>query len=130
MLRPPFVDAVRGDVDRIRQEHGAFILINTDSGSVNGPTPQLDKYFNVLVQIGWIDPESPEDVALFEEHIQHDRNNIAAVEDFARAMKAALPDRRLILRPHPAEDSARWEALTREVSNLTVVTNTNATEWI
>jgi surface carbohydrate biosynthesis protein len=130
MLRPPFIDAIRENVARIRQEHGEFILINTDSGSINGTIPQLDKYLKVLVQIGWIDPNSPEDVALFEEHIEHDRNNIAAIEDFARAMKAELPDRRLILRPHPAEDPAHWERVAREVGNLTVVTNTNATEWI
>jgi surface carbohydrate biosynthesis protein len=130
LLRTPFVDAIREKVARIRQSHGRFILINTDAGSVNGTVPQLDKYFKILAQIGWIDPDSSQDKALFREHIEHDKNNIAAIEDFVRVMNAELPDRRLVLRPHPAENPAHWQNFSREVGNLTVVTNTNAAEWI
>ncbi|MDA9976111.1 hypothetical protein N9F34_04780, partial [Alphaproteobacteria bacterium] len=52
------------------------------------------------------------------------------MRDFVRAMNSQLPDCRLTLRPHPTEESEICQDLAKEVSNLTVITNTNAVDWI
>jgi surface carbohydrate biosynthesis protein len=130
LLRSPFLDALRPRAEEIREQYGPFVLINTDCSSVNGKVTDLDLYRQVLVQIGWVDPTSESDIALMEDHITHDTNNLKAIGDFITAMNRALPARKLVLRPHPTEDIGYWNRLAREVDNLTIVTNTEAPEWI
>lgn len=130
LLRAPFVDAWRREADEITREHGAFVLVNTDMSATNSRFHDLDHYRKVLVQIGWLDPNSEDDRQLLEHHLSHDHVNMEAVSAFARAMRAALPNHKIILRPHPAEDEGRWNALAAETGNLTVITNSEPVPWI
>lgn len=130
LLRPPFRDAIQLKADEIRRARGPFVLINTDCSSINGEITDLDLYRKTLVQIGWVDPKSAEDLALMEDHIAHDRNNMAAIEAFVLAMDRDYPDRRVVLRPHPTENDRFWHDLAARVSNLAIVTQTEAPQWI
>jgi surface carbohydrate biosynthesis protein len=130
LLRPPFTDMIRATADEIRRVHGRFVLINTDYGSINNATMDLEGFREILVKVGYVDPTSPEDLDLMEDRVAHDQNAMASVEAFILAMEKAAPDRKLILRPHPTESGTHWRDLASRVSNLTVVTGTRAPEWI
>lgn len=130
LLRPPFTDMIRLDVENIRREQGRFVLINTDYGSINGATMTLDGFREMLVRVGYVDPTSPEDLELMEDRVIHDRNAMASVEALVLAMNTRMPERKLILRPHPTESDAPWRELAARVGNLTVVTGSRAPEWI
>jgi surface carbohydrate biosynthesis protein len=129
LLRAPFTDAALVEARRIREKMGPFILINTDLGAVNSPNPDLELYRRTLIQIGWIRPDVAADNSLFEDHIQHDTNNLRAIEQFILEMHSKLPKRLLILRPHPSEDARFWQSLADRVSNLRIVTDTEAIPW-
>ena len=130
LLRPPFTDMISANVEEIRREHGRFVLINTDYGSINGATMDLEGFREMLVKVGYVDPTLPEDLELMEDRVIHDRNAMASVEAFILAMAKRSPGRKLILRPHPTESDAAWRDLSARVNNLTVITGTRAPEWI
>lgn len=130
LLRPPFIDAWRRQAAEIIRENGPFILVNTDMSATNSRFHGLDHYRQVLVQIGWLDPESADDRLLLDHHLNHDQSNMDAVSDFARAMRAAMPEAKIVLRPHPAEDDRRWRELAEETGNLTVVTDSEPVPWL
>jgi hypothetical protein len=44
-------------------------------------------------------------------------------------MASKLPQRLLVLRPHPSEDARFWRSLADRVSNLRIVTGTEAIPW-
>lgn len=130
LLRPPFTDALAAKVAEIRRQFGPFILVNTNSGGTNGKETSLDRYKQALVQIGYIDPDDPEDLELLENHLSHDRNNMLAITAFIRAMSRELPERRIILRPHPSERETGYRELAAETGNMEVITGTEPREWI
>ena len=130
LLRPPFTDMISSTVEEIRREHGQFILINTDYGSINGATMNLDGFREMLVKVGYVDPTSPENLELMEDRVNHDRNAMASVEAFILAMHKRAPGLKLMLRPHPTESDTIWRELAERVGNLTVITESRAPEWI
>jgi surface carbohydrate biosynthesis protein len=130
LLRPPFVDAWAKEANDIAQNHGPFILINTDMSGTNNKFHDLDYYRKVLIQVGWLDPDSPNDQVLLEDHLRHDRANMEAVDAFVLAMRDAMPGLKIVLRPHPSEDDRRWHALANNAANLTVVTDTETVPWL
>jgi len=130
LLRPPFTDMIRSTVEEIRREHGQFVLINTDYGSINGATMNLDGFRKMLVEVGYVNPTSLEDLELMEDRVNHDRNAMASIEAFILAMHKREPELKLILRPHPTESDTIWRELAKRVGNLTVITGSRAPEWI
>ena len=130
LLRPPFIETWCRQAADIVREHGPFVLVNTDMSATNSRFHDLDHYRKVLVQIGWLNESSEEDRRLLEHHLNHDQSNMDAVSDFARAMRAAMPEGKIVLRPHPAEDDGRWHDLARETGNLTVVPDSEPVPWL
>jgi surface carbohydrate biosynthesis protein len=132
LLRRPFLDALLPiRAKEIRDRHGPFVLINSDGSGLNQKKGQdLDKYRQILVQIGWVDPTTEYGVTMMEDHISHEINNTKAIREFITTMNRVMPARKIVLRPHPGEDPAQWNHLAQEVGNLTIITNTEAAEWI
>jgi len=130
LLRSPFIDTWRRQAAEITRENGPFVLVNTDMSATNSRFHDLDHYRKVLVQIGWLDPTSEDDRRLLGHHLNHDQSNMDAVSNFARAMAASMPEGKIVLRPHPAEDERRWRDLARETGNLRVVTDSEPVPWL
>ncbi|MDA9975452.1 hypothetical protein N9F34_01290 [Alphaproteobacteria bacterium] len=130
LLRRPFVDAWANEASDIVQKHGSFVLINTDMSGTNNQFHDLDYYREVLIQVGWLDPNSPDDQVLLNDHLRHDRANMEAIDAFVRAMRDSLPDQKIVLRPHPSEDDRRWRDLASTAGNLTIVSNTETVPWL
>jgi surface carbohydrate biosynthesis protein len=130
LLRAPATDWIAENAEEIRREHGPFVLINTDYGSINNATMDLDGFREMLVRVGYVDPTSTADLDLMEDRVIHDQNAMASVEALVLAMNAEAPGRKLVLRPHPTESDIVWRELAERVDNLTVITGTRAPEWI
>lgn len=130
LLRSPATEWIAEYAEGIRREHGPFVLINTDYGSINNATMDLVGFQEMLVRVGYVDPTSTEDLDLMEDRVIHDQNAMASVEALVLAMDTKAPGRKLVLRPHPTESDTVWQELARRVKNLTVITGTRAPEWI
>lgn len=130
LVRPEFEMLYRAEVDDIRRRHGRFILVNTNLGGINSAWGSLDRYFRVLINIGWIDPKNSEDVKLYEEHIAFDRLNLAEIRRLLPILRRDLGDRHVILRPHPAENIPAWENAYKHAPDIKIIQEGGHMPWI
>ncbi|MDA1311118.1 MAG: hypothetical protein O2985_16130 [Proteobacteria bacterium] len=129
-LRLPLRQSHDAEVARLRQRHGRFVVVNTTSGGVNSAWGNLAEYRKVLQNIGWLDPEKPEDEADYRDHIDHDQRNFEAAKELLEILPVALPDHAIVLRPHPSERSETWIDHCRGIPRTEVVTGTSAAPYI
>jgi len=130
LMREPFLVALEDEAQSIREQFGRFVLVNTNSGSINNHWGDLDRYRQILWQIGWADPNNPEDQLLVEDHIEHDRNNVLAVQAFVEEFTGRAPDVPVVLRPHPSEKSDPWIEFARRFDTVTVVSDSEPQPWL
>jgi surface carbohydrate biosynthesis protein len=130
LLQPKFASAWKKESEALRRKYGRFILVNTDMSSVNSRHHDLEQYKQSLVQIGWLNPKSPADLVLMDEHIEHDRENLAAIGDFVRQMNQRHPDLPVIIRPHPGENPGHWRGLAETCANTIVVDGSEPIPWL
>lgn len=129
-LMPPLKAVFNQEIAEIRKRYGRFVLINTNSGSVNNLWGDPRRYLGLLIEVGWYDPNNPADQALVDDHLAHDRNNLKALRDLIQVLARRRPDIRVIVRPHPSERSKIWEDIAIDLPSVTVVSNTNPHPWL
>jgi len=130
LLRPPFTSLFSQEADALRARFGDFILLNTNIGGVNSAFGGIEQYREVVIRIGWMDPNSPEDNALFETIVAFDKANMALSRDVATRLSAAFPDRRIIIRPHGSERLDTWLAFAKDNPNIMVIREGRHSSWI
>jgi surface carbohydrate biosynthesis protein len=129
-LRPPLNRVISEQSKEIRHRLGRFVLINTNSGSINNLWGDPRRYLGLLVEVGWYDPDNPADKALVDEHLEHDRNNMVALKSLIELLADKRPDISLVVRPHPSERSEFWEDIAAGKPSVTVVCDTDAPPWL
>ncbi len=133
LLRPEFGDFYSEQVTRLNYEYGDFILINTNFGSVNGYSDKL----NLLRQINgdageWVIGRTavgmPPDYA---RGLFHHRSEVfREFQGLVKLMASSFPARRIVLRPHPAEDHGFWRRCCAEFDNVEVNAEGNVIPWL
>ena len=130
LLRPELSDYFNDQVESLRAQHGDFILINTNFGSINC----YDDNFNLfrwkngeLVQ-GRGSMRMPIEYAkgLFHYRTQIFKEFRKIIPEIA----ASFPGNKIIVRPHPAEDHAAWREHLSSVPNVAVVQEGNVIPWL
>ena len=130
LLMPPLKFALDKDANLIDERYGRFVLINTNSGSINNLWGDMRRYLGLLMEIGWFDPNNPDDRALVDDHLEHDRNNFEALRELIEALSKSRPDIAIVVRPHPSEASSTWEEFAKGVRNLQIVSDSEPTPWL
>ncbi|WP_373929905.1 surface carbohydrate biosynthesis protein [Vibrio cyclitrophicus] len=115
------------DTKKINDDFGDFILINTAfSYSNNGEGG-----------VGFI----------FKPNVAYDTNNedhrkyrfkrwkqqmfsIADIVDLVNKISLVYPDKKIVIRPHPSEDSSYYESIFQNIDNVSVVYKGAVTPWI
>jgi surface carbohydrate biosynthesis protein len=112
-------DSFKAEGDEIRAKHGKFILINTNYGIINSHWGGYKGAENIAKQAGMLDTEAQRQAfhagALWE---------IENIKQIYEVIKGA--PYKVILRPHPGENAAHWEA----IPGIEVVTGTNPLPWL
>lgn len=130
LVRPDFGALYRAEAADIRRRHGPFILVNSNFGGINSAWGSLEHYFQVLVNVGWIDPKKPQDMKLYEEHIAFDRINLSEIRRLIAMLRSNLSDRTIIVRPHPSENIAAWQSAYDGVPGIKIVHEGGHMPWI
>ena len=132
LLRPELRGYFAEDVARIRAQHGPFVLINTNFSKVNA-------YFSKMNLLVPRRPGRPADlgaagVGLPREFAEGLAAHKCALFDHFRAMipalHSALPGHRLVVRPHPSEDRAPWQAVVSDLERADVIHEGNVIAWL
>lgn len=130
LLRPEFLAAHRPEVERIRAGHGRFILINTNLGFTNSGKGNTDQMVRKLERGGKFDRRKPGDAAFLAGHLVLERASLEGIKGLLPKLTAAFPDHRIILRPHPSEAAAMWQAIADSTAGVQMVREGAAVPWI
>ena len=133
LLRPELRGFYAEQADALRREHGDFILMNTNFGSVNGYSDKL----NLLRQANgasgpWIQGRMaigmPKEYATGLFH--HRRKVFHEFQGLVKLIANAYPNRTIILRPHPAENHGFWRHWCAGIGNIEVTAEGNVIPWL
>ncbi len=130
LLRPQLRPLYRAEAERLRAKHGRFILINTNLGFTNSEKGSVDEIVSEQVRLGKLNMDDPEHRAFVEGIKAMEAANGAAIAQLLKILPAALPDHRIILRPHPSENLAPWHALIGQSTQIQVIREGPAAPWI
>ena len=131
LLRPEVRDYFAPDCARIKQQHGDYILVNTNFSFTN---PFLKDIALVRERGLFGRPKSRTAVGMSGEFadamVAHQEKIFAQFRELMPALAAQFPDRKIILRPHPSEDHDLWRTLVAGDANVEVLHDGNVVPWL
>jgi surface carbohydrate biosynthesis protein len=130
LLRPPFSSLHQKEADSLREEHGDYILLNTNAGRANSAFGSVEQFRDVIIRVGWMKPDDPDDEALFRSAVDFDMVNLALIRDFVVKASAAFPDTRIVIRPHGSERRETWENFGDKFPNVRVIRDGRHASWM
>ncbi len=128
-LRPFFAD----EIERLRAEHGAFFLINTNFSDVN---PFISDIGLFLPSERKADKpafgQAGRGMTLaFAQGLQrHKQRLFEHFLELAPRLAATFPDLNVVLRPHPSENFAPYEKMASADSRIRVLHEGNVIPWL
>jgi surface carbohydrate biosynthesis protein len=125
LMRPELRPLLAEPVRRLRERFGDFVLVNTNFGAVNHFVPRL----------GWLSrPEQTRLATLPGGYVDalaaHRRALFEHFREMLPALARALPERTIVLRPHPVEDHGFWLRAAQQLPNVRVVHEGNVLPWL
>jgi surface carbohydrate biosynthesis protein len=130
LLRLPFSSLYQQEAEGLRAEHGDYILLNTNAGRANSAHGTVEQFREVVIRVGWMQPDDPDDEALFRSAVDFDMVNLALTRDFVVKMSATAPGTRIIIRPHGAERQETWEKFGERFDNVRVIRDGRHASWM
>ncbi|MCA9510659.1 MAG: hypothetical protein KC560_08150, partial [Myxococcales bacterium] len=120
-LRATFAD----DLAALRARHGDFLLVNTNFGLVN-------HYVDAMSGAPPLPPgeHTPEERAAAEALVAYRGAMFDAFREMVPTLAKAFPDLAIVVRPHPVEKHAPWEAIARQHANVAVAQKGNVLPWL
>jgi surface carbohydrate biosynthesis protein len=117
-LRPLFAE----EVERIADEHGRFILINTNFSRVNHVQPRQNRHLK------WLREQRPDDPR--GGFAAHKHELFKAFCEAIPRLARACPNHRFVIRPHPSERRGTWDELAAGIDNLHIAQHGNVVAWL
>jgi surface carbohydrate biosynthesis protein len=129
LLRPPFSHKIRARSQKIRDAHGDYILINSNIGAINPRVEDTYNFFRMSRQIGVINPDRPQDWVNFLGRCDWEWGNLELLTRVIGAYLLRSDYPRLIIRPHPAEDTAKWHEAYSNINGVSIIQDGDHAPW-
>ncbi len=129
-LRPELRMLYQEQADRLRQQHGRMILINTNSGNVNPASRTPEQVLRDYIRTKKIDPKSTRDMAFWNDYWNFEQANFKAAPELAMRLAREFKDHTIILRPHPSERLASYAERLENQERVKVLFEGAAAPWI
>ncbi len=121
LLRKTFLALHEKQAHAIREEHGDFILINSNFGWINLIGRERCQ-------------KSAEEIARQSGHpvayIRHRQKIFVEMMRLTRELAQRLPERRIVVRPHPSEDPLVWRREVSGLENVVVQYDSRLVPWL
>lgn len=133
-LHKMFDEIESSKVDEIIAEHGDFVLLVSNFGTVNlfgSKTDKIDRYnkkYKTFAQQGLL--EGINSKQEFDERFSHYEEIFQSFLLLIERLGGEYKNIKIIIRPHPAEDHKIWNTLASKYQNIHVIHDGNLTEWI
>ncbi|MFK7794696.1 MAG: surface carbohydrate biosynthesis protein [Gammaproteobacteria bacterium] len=126
ILRPELRSYFSPEKNKIIEEHGDYILINTNFGQVNHYIPTVgsdeanrDKNFS-----------GNSDNDFIANRFKHKQTLFNEFKNVIPLLANTFPSINIIVRPHPSENVRSWQQLFAEHKNIKVTNSRNVIPWI
>ncbi|MCA0199435.1 MAG: hypothetical protein LCH56_01190 [Proteobacteria bacterium] len=129
ILKPAYHGFFQRDIDAVRARFGDFILINTNFGIINTLWDSVEQVTDIHVRAGFIKLDDPKSVKAWDDQIEFERVNKAAILTAIKELCRRRPQQRIVLRPHPGEAIERWNGVFAEHPNVSVVREGAHVPW-
>lgn len=123
LLRPQLRPLLEPEARRLRERHGDFILFATNLSWANPhviPPEQADLH---------VDTPPPGREGPWS-YLQYQKHMLSAFRKAIPAVAKAFPEMRIILRPHPVEDTRSWEDVLASCPNAEIIREGAILPWI
>ena len=133
MLRPELHAYYSDEIDRIRQEFGHFILVNTNFNHVNafGPDMNLFKPTKTPGQTPKFGRAARGMSRAYAEGLRDHKQ--AVFQDFKRLipeLEKQFPDHLIVVRPHPTESHDAYRQIASRCTRVRVTNDGNVVPWL
>ena len=133
LLRPELHAYYKGEVEKIRETCGNFILVNTNFNHVNAFTP-VQNLFQPVQEPGQIPEFGRAARGMSREYAEGLRDHkLSIFKDFQRmipALAKAFPDFTLVVRPHPTENPQVYHDIASGCERVIVTNEGNVVPWL
>jgi surface carbohydrate biosynthesis protein len=129
LLKPDFRAFFSRDIAAIRARFGDFVLVNTNFGIINTAWPDIAAVTQLHIDAGFVKPDDPASVQAWEDQIEFERLNKAAMIDAIKDLSGRRPNLNIVVRPHPAEALERWAGIFDDLPNVSVVREGPHVSW-
>lgn len=130
LLRPPLDGAMERAAGPPRARMGPFILVNTNFGAINPHDQDAFNYFRRCVAIQAVDPTAPDSMRNFHDLCAFETSNLRAISSFIAETRRLAPDRKIVVRPHPAENPNIWREAHAGDSQVVIIEDNRHLAWI
>ncbi len=126
LMRPELRAFFAPEVEDIRRRFGRFILINSNFGRLN----HFKQSYKLLP--GEVDPalRGRPNSPLYEKKGEHKYRMFGHFLDTVPKLAAAFPDRKIVIRPHPSENSGAWQDAAGDNGNVEVIHEGHVYPWL
>jgi surface carbohydrate biosynthesis protein len=127
LLRPELQGYFADNVERLRNQYGDFILINTNFSRLNHYYPGQSRQRKLLQDGGEV-IRSNDDPRLGL--AAHKKQLFESFLHMLPALAKQFPETNIVLRPHPSENHEIWRQIISDFSNVHVVHQGNVVPWL
>jgi len=133
LLRPELRPYFDGEVERIRERFGRFVLLNTNFSKVNAYFPRMN-LFIPPANPGEVPELGAAGIGLPREFAEGLAAHKGAIFEHFRkmipAMHEAFPDHQIVVRPHPSENREPWQLVAKDLERVHVIHEGNVIPWL
>lgn len=129
LLRPPFSHKILTQSQKIKATHRDYVLINTNLGAINPRVEDTYAFFNMCRQVGIINTDRNQDWVDFLDRCDWEWSNLDLLTQVIGAYLLRSDYPKLIIRPHPAEDVAKWREAYQGVNGVSVIQDGDHAPW-
>jgi len=130
LLRPEFRASYEPEAAVLRERHGKFVLINTNFGGTNSAWGSVEKFRQVCINTGWLNPNNEAEVRQLEELLAWERASYAHVRAVIDQLRERVTEHTIIIRPHPSERVETWQEIFAGDPRVQVIQSGNHLSWI
>lgn len=133
LLRPEIRTYYAEAARLLQEKHGNFILINTNFNHVNAYFP-AQNLFQQGKKEGERDKFGKAAVGMsydYADRLRNHKNNLfTAFQKLIPEIDAALPQLKIVVRPHPTESQKIYKEIAKTCRNVTVTNEGNIVPWL
>lgn len=127
LLRPEFSGFLSREAEQYRRCYGDYILINSNFSRANLFHGNREDFIESVAKAAGLNAEQ---TGYYRDFIAHSVRTFDAYVDMLPALAARFSNRRIIVRPHPAENPEAWARAARGLENVHVLYEGTANGWV